>query len=38
MDEATIYDRKTFRKKFKEIYNNNNFNFEITDSKLNNIK
>ena len=37
MDNAKIYDRKEFREKFKDLYNKNNYKFEISDIKLNNL-
>ena len=32
-----IYDMKIFRGRFKEIYNENKYNFPINDNRLNNI-
>ena len=37
LENSNIYDRKTFREKFKEFYNKHKFKFEINDNKLNNI-
>ena len=37
MDNSNIYDMKLFREKFKEIYNENKYNFPINEKRLNNI-
>ena len=37
MDNSNIYDMKLFRERFKEIYNENKYNFPINDNRLNNI-
>ena len=36
MDESIVYDRKLFKDKMTELYNNNNYNFIINNNKLNN--
>ena len=36
MDECNVYDRKLFKDKMIELYNNNNYNFIINNNKLNN--
>ena len=36
MDESNVYDRKLFKDKMTELYNNNNYNFIINNNKLNN--
>ena len=36
MDISNSYDMNLFRDKFKEIYNENKYNFPINDTKLNN--
>ena len=37
LDNANSFDRKLFREQFKDIYNSQNFKFDINDYKLNNI-
>ena len=36
MDESILYNRKLFKDKMTELYNNNNYNFIINNNKLNN--
>ena len=37
MNNSNIYDRKLFKNKFKNIYNENKFNFPIDNNMLSNI-
>lgn len=37
MNKSSIFDRKLFKSSFKELYNNNKYNFPINDTLLSNI-
>ena len=37
MNNSTIYDRRLFKEEFKKIYNQNKYNFPLTDNMLSNI-
>ena len=37
MNNSTIYDRRLFKEEFKKIYNQNKYNFLLTDNMLSNL-